>query len=185
MNNNLIIKYKLKISTWLCLCLFQFIGFAQMPKFEWRLENEKLLSPTSYQLDVYLYNTDTVDFEISGGTIAFVADQGWRNGGTISITEQFSELNANQQLSVATYSALGSIDYWRKIITIVTAGLGTNIQKGKRINCFRITMNNTVPFSTTIPPKFAWKFYGSPSAGFLTPDATGNRITVVAAKAVI
>ena len=183
MNNNLIIKYKLKISTWLCLCLFQFIGFAQMPKFEWRLENEKLLSPTSYQLDVYLYNTDTVDFEISGGTIAFVADQGWRNGGTISITEQFSELNANQQLSVATYSALGSIDYWRKIITIVTAGLGTNIQKGKRINCFRITMNNTVPFSTTIPPKFAWKFYGSPSAGFLTPDATGNRITVVAAKA--
>ncbi len=183
MSNNLIIKHKLKISTWLCLCLFQFIGFAQMPKFEWRLENEKLLSPTSYQLDVYLYNTDTADFEISGGTIAFVTDQGWRNGGTISITEQYSELNANQQVSVATYSALGSTDYWRKIITIVNAGLGTNVQKGRRINCFRITMNNTVPFSTSIPPKFAWKFYGSPAAGFLTPDASGNRITVVATKA--
>lgn len=184
MNNNLIIKNKLKFWTWLCLCLFQIIGFAQLPKFEWRLENEKLLSPTSYQLDVYLYNTDTADFELSGGTIAFVADQGWRNGGTISITEQFSELNANQQTSVAVYTVSGSTDYWRKIITIVNPGLGTKILKGKRINCFRITMNNTVPFSTTIPPKFAWKFYGSPAAGFLIPDAaTGNRITVVASTA--
>ncbi len=183
MNNNLIIKFKLRISTWLVLCLFQFIGFAQLPKFEWRLENEKLLSPTSYQLDVYLYNTDTADFELSGGTIAFVADQGWRNGGTISITEQYSELKTNQQTSVAIYTVSGMTDYWRKIITIVSSGLGTNVQKGKRINCFRITMNNTVPFSTTIPPKFAWKFHGSSSAGFLVPDLSGNRITVVANSA--
>lgn len=183
MSKNLTITSKLKFSTWLCLCLFQFIGFAQLPKFEWRLENEKLISPTSYQLDVYLYNTDTADFELSGGTIAFVADQGWRNGGTISITEQYSELNANQQASAAVYSVSGGTDYWRKIITIVNAGLGTKIQKGKRVNCFRITMNNTVPFSTSIPPKFAWKFYGSPAAGFLIPDATGNRVTVVAVSA--
>ena len=183
MSNNLIIKFKLKISTWLCLCLFHFIGFTQMPKFEWRLENEKLLSPTSYQLDVYIYNTDTADFEISGGTIAFVVDPGWRNGGTITITEQYSELNTNQQTSLALYTPGTSIDYWRKIITIVNVGLGTKIPKGKRINCFRITMNNTVAFSRTIPPKFAWRFCGSPSAGFLTPDANGNRITVVATTA--
>jgi hypothetical protein len=103
MNKNLIIKNKLKISTWLCLCLFQFIAFAQLPKFEWRLENEKLISPTSYQFDVYLYNTDTADFELSGvQSLLFLIKLG--EMGAISIVEQYSELNANQQTSVAVFT---------------------------------------------------------------------------------
>jgi hypothetical protein len=165
----------------LAFCIINIYAFAQSPKFEWRLENEKLISPTTYQLDIYLYNLDTFDFKLGAGTISIVADPIWRNGGTITITTIASELNPSQQLGSAIYTnqsnIFGSIysDYWRKIITTGQSLTATIIQANKRIKCFTLVFNNTVAFSTSVPPKFAWKFDDSAGAGFNIMDSTGKK----------
>jgi hypothetical protein len=48
--------------------------YAQLPTFEWRLENEQLTNTTTYQFDVNIYNTGNTAFEIRGGTIVFTLD---------------------------------------------------------------------------------------------------------------
>ncbi len=164
------------------LCIISSYGIAQLPKFEWRLENERLTSPTTYQLDVFLYNLDTFDFEVRGGTIAFYTDPNWRNGGTITVSHLSSELKINQQGLVSLYTnQLGALpEYWRKIILSVGAGEGTTIPAKSRIKCYTILLSNTVSFSTTIPPKFAWRFGSTPGAGFnITSIVTQNLIACV------
>lgn len=123
-------------------------------------------------MDVYIYNLDTFDFELRGGTIGIIADSAWRNGGTIAITDISSEINPSQQTAVAIYAHQGTMgssskyDYWRKIITSVhPAGTGTIIPALKRIKCFTLVFTNTNTFTLLNSPKFTWKFDGSPSAG--------------------
>jgi len=81
-----------KLQLLLVALLFNVILFAQ-PTFEWRLENGQLTSPTTYQFDVYLYNTSTIAFELKNGTVTFWVNPTWRNGGTITPTSVSTELN--------------------------------------------------------------------------------------------
>ena len=60
--------------------------YAQLPTFEWRIENEQLTAANTFQFDVNLYNTCTTTFELRAGTIALFYNTSWVNGGTLTIT---------------------------------------------------------------------------------------------------
>ena len=81
-----------KLQLLLVALLFNVILFAQ-PTFQWRLENGQLTGPTTYQFDVYIYNTSGTAFEFKNGTITFWVNPTWRNGGTITPTSVSTELN--------------------------------------------------------------------------------------------
>lgn len=151
--------------------------YAQLPTFEWRLENEQLVSSKVYSLDVYLYNTGASSFELRGGTIAFLVNTAWTSGGTLTVATPSSGLVAGQRASTASFSATAPA-YFRKIITSVGSGTGTSIPAGSRVKCFTITLTNTVDYSTTSTPNFAWKFNSAPAAGF-NYDNGGANVSVV------
>ena len=151
--------------------------YAQLPTFEWRLENEQLTAANTYQIDVNLYNTGASSFEMRGGTIAFLVNSTWVNGGTLTVTTPSSGLVAGQQGSAASYSGTAPI-YFRKIITTVGSGTGTSVPAGSKVKCFTIQLANSVNFSTTASPNFAWKFNAAPAAGF-NYDAAGSNVAVV------
>jgi Secretion system C-terminal sorting domain len=152
--------------------------YAQLPSFEWRLENGQLTSSKVYTLDIYLYNTGASSFELRGGTIGILTSTAWRNGGTISVAKGASDLVAGQQTSTATFTP-GTNDYFRVIITSLGNGSGTTFPAGSRKKCFTVTLTNTVDYSTSVTPNFAWKFNGAPSAGFNYTDGAGNSAIVV------
>jgi len=151
--------------------------YAQLPTFEWRLENEQLVSSKVYSLDVYLYNTGGSSFEVRGGTIAFLVNTAWTGGGTLTVSTPSSGLVAGQQNSTASFSGTAPA-YFRKIITTVGSGTGTSIPAGSRVKCFTINLTNTVDYSTTATPNFAWKFNAAPAAGF-NYDNAGSNVAVV------
>lgn len=152
---------------------------AQLPSFEWRLENGTLTSPTTYTVDVYMYNTGTTSFELRGGTIAILTNSAWRNGGTITTSKLSSDLTALQAASATTTYVTTAPEYWRQNIASLGLGSGTTIPAGKRLKCFTMQLTNTVAFSTTATPNFAWKFNAAPSAGFNYSNSIGNSDFVV------
>jgi hypothetical protein len=152
---------------------------AQLPSFEWRLENGTLTSPTTYTVDVYLYNTSASSFELRGGTIAFLTNSAWRNGGTITTAKLASELVVGQQSSAVTAYVTTAPEYWRQTITSLGAGSGTTIAAGTRVLIFKMQLSNTVAYSTTASPNFAWKFNAAPSAGWNYTNGIGNSESVV------
>jgi hypothetical protein len=152
---------------------------AQFPSFEWRLENGTLTSPTTYTVDVYLYNTGASSFELRGGTIAFLTNSAWRNGGTITTSKLSSDLVALQFASPTTTYVTTAPEYWRQNIASVAVGSGTPVAAGKRVKCFTMQLTNTVAFSTTSTPNFAWKYNAAPSAGWNYTNALGNSESVV------
>ena len=85
---------------------------------------------------------------------------------------------AGQQGGTPSFSGTAPI-YFRKIITNVTGGGGTSVPAGSRIKCFTINLTNTVDYSTTATPNFAWKFNAAPSAGFNYTDGVGNASAAV------
>jgi hypothetical protein len=158
------------------------ISFAQMPSFLWKVENSKLVNPTTYQFDVYMYNTGESEFELRGGTIALNVNPAWKNGGTIEVSITSSELVTSQQRGNAMYN-VSATDYLRKIINSVSKGAGTSIAAHGKVKCFTIQLTNTVAFSTKAKPKFVWKFDNSPGAGFnCSGGANAAAITVVAMR---
>jgi hypothetical protein len=155
---------------------------AQLPKIEWRLENEKLNSPNTFQFDVYLYNTDTFDFELRAGTIAFFVNPFWRNGGTITISQLSSEMVASQQNTITQYYVQTSTnnEWWRNSIASGTLGLSTKVKFGTRVKLYTYQFTNSVAFSTTQSPNFAWKFAPPLGAGFNYSDPlTGGQTQIV------
>ena len=173
------------ITTIALLMSFGAALYAQLPTFQWRLENEQLTSSTTYQFDVNLYNTGSTSFEMRGGTIAFMFDSLWiKNGstvGTITVTTPSSGLASGQQAGAASFTqkTASALPYFRKIITTVGSGVGTTISANSVVKCFTIVLTNTVAFSTTVPPKFTWKYNAAPAAGFNYTDGSGNNAAVV------
>lgn len=170
----------------LAFCIINIYAFAQLPRFEWRLENEKLTNPNTYQLDVYLYNLDAFDFELRGGTIALNIDSLWLNNGSVSVSMISSELLPSQQTGIGDANIfpptwpLPKMYTIRKVINSVPAGSGTIIPAGKRVKCSTLLLTNSAPYSTTNSPKFAWRFNAPPGAGFnYTNPSTGFIETVV------
>lgn len=170
-------KYILFVSF---LCILFTDSLAQFPKFEWRLENEKLTSPNTYQFDLYLYNIDTFDFELRAGTIAFFVNTLWRNGGTITFSQLSSELVPSQQNANFQYynQTASTNEWWRNIIGPGIPGLSTQVKSGKRVKLYTYLLTNSVAFSTTQTPNFAWKFTAPLGAGFnCTNPIIGNQVT--------
>jgi hypothetical protein len=166
----------------LLLTVMSMFAFAQLPTFEWRLENEQLTSATTYQFDVNIYNTGSTAFELRGGTIAFMIDTAWSRRGTLTVTTPSSGLVAGQQTSTASFAqqTATAAAYFRKIITTVGATVGTTIPANSVVKCFTIVLTNTVAYSTTVPPRFAWKYTSTaPAAGFNYTDGSGNSASVV------
>jgi hypothetical protein len=168
---------KFLLTNWLILSAV--LVFGQLPTFEWRLENGTLTSPTTYTVDVYLYNKGASSFELRGGTIAFLTNSAWRNGGTITTAKLASGLVAGQQSSAVTAYVTTAPEYWRQTITSLGAGSGTTIAAGTRILIFKMQLSNTVAYSTTASPNFAWKFNAAPSAGWGYTNGIGNIESVV------
>jgi hypothetical protein len=156
--------------------------YAQLPTFEWRLENEQLTGPTTYQFDVNIYNTGSTAFEMRGGTIAFMLDTAWSRRGTLTVTTPSSGMAAGQLTGAASFAqqTASAAAYFRKIITSVGAGVGTTIPANSVVKCFTIVLTNTVAYSTTVPPRFTWKYTSTaPAAGFNYTDGLGGSATVV------
>lgn len=144
--------------------------YAQLPTFEWRLENGQLTSSTTYQFDVYLYNTTGSAFELKNGTITFWVNPSWRNAGTITCANTSTELNTTNA-AIGTLPAYvngtsGGADRFSKTIGNASAGSGTSIPANSRVKCFTFTLTNTASFSTTASPNFAWRFVAAGGAGF-------------------
>jgi len=152
--------------------------YAQITTFEWRLENEQLTASNTYEIDVNLYNTGTTAFELRAGTIAFYVNSSWVNGGTLTVSTPSSGLVTGQQSGTASYSGTAPA-YFRKVISSLQPG--TFVSGGSKVKCFTIRLVNTANFSTTATPNFAWKFSGSPSAGFNYTNSSGNQESVVSA----
>jgi len=152
--------------------------YAQLPSFEWRLENEQLTASNTYEIDVNLYNTGTTTFELRAGTIAFFVNPSWVNGGSLTVSTPSSGLVTGQQSGAASYVGTGSA-YFRKVIASIQPG--TFVTGGSKVKCFTIRLVNSANFSTTATPNFAWKFSGSPAAGFNFTNSIGNQESVVSA----
>jgi hypothetical protein len=91
-------------------------------------------------------------------------------------------LVAGQQTSTASFAqqTATAAAYFRKIITTVGAAVGTTIPANSVVKCFTIVLTNTVAYSTTVPPRFAWKYTSTaPAAGFNYTDGSGNSAGVV------
>ncbi|MFY7885582.1 MAG: hypothetical protein ACOVOV_12165, partial [Dolichospermum sp.] len=144
--------------------------YAQLPTFQWRLENGQLTSSTTYQFDVYLYNTTGSAFELKNGTITFWVNPSWRNSGTITCANTSTELNTTNAAigTLPTYvnGTSGGADRFSKTIGNASAGSGTSIPANSRVKCFTFTLTNTASFSTTASPNFAWRFVAAGGAGF-------------------
>ena len=157
--------------------------YAQLPTFEWRLENEQLTSPTTYQFDVNMYNTGSTSFEIRGGTIAFMLDTAWSRRGTLTVTTPSSGMASGQLSGAASFAqqTANAAAYFRKVINSVGATTGTLIPANSMVKCFTIVLTNTVAYSTTVPPRFTWRFTSTaPAAGFnYTDPSNGASATVV------
>jgi hypothetical protein len=166
----------------LLLTVMSMFAFAQLPSFEWRLENEQLTSATTYQFDVNMYNTGSTPFEIRGGTIAFMIDTAWSRRGTLTVTTPSSGMASGQLSGAASFAnqTASVAAYFRKVINSVGAGVGTVIPANSMVKCFTVVLTNTVAYSTTVPPRFTWRFTSTaPAAGFNYTDGAGNSATVV------
>lgn len=152
---------------------------SSLTNFEFRLENEKLISSSTYQVDIYLYNTNSSAFELRAGTVSFWVNANWRNGGTITPTVLSSELVTAQQTGTSAY-VNGATDFFRRTIANVLVGGGTSIAAGSRIKMFTILLSNSVAFSTVASPNFACKFSGTNTCGFTYTDTltTASAIAV-------
>ncbi len=172
------LKYILIVLLFNLLCLY---AKAQLPKIEWRLENEKLTTPNTYQFDVYLYNIDTFNFELRAGTIAFFVNPLWRNGGTITISQLSSEMVSLQQNTIIQYYVQTSTnnEWWRNTIASGSLGLSTQVKSGSRVKLYTYRFTNSVAFSTTQTPNFAWKFAPPLGAGFNYSDPLNGGQTQV------
>ncbi len=159
------------------------LGITAQPVAEFRVENEALTSSTTYEFDVYVYNTGPSSFELRAGTIALLVNPTWKNSGTIgtpvrvSSTSELSTTNQSGAISfvnATTYTG----NYFRQIIGSAGAGLGTTIASGARVRCGRFRLTNSVAFSTTVAPNLAWRFNASPFAGMNYDNAGASTVLI-------
>jgi len=160
--NRLIIKI-------LCFCaimgfLFITVSKAQVPaSYQVSLMNDVQPSPTTFQFDIYVLNTDLANiFELDVYQIGIIVNPGVDNGGTItaSIVAGSSQLVAAQQPTTG-------ILYVSDCIKIPNPGIaahpnGTIISTtapGTRIATVKLT--NTVPFGS-VTPNLIFNFTASP-----------------------
>ena len=181
----------------LVLSLLSIFVYAQLPTFEWRIENEQYVNTTTYQFDVNMYNTGGTAFEFKGGTVALSFNPAWLNGGSLgatannptNITYSNYGMPAGQQSGATNTISSGTAAqiYMRKIIPTVGATLGTTIPANSKVRLFTMTIQNVtstssntpVAFSTTATPNLTWRFSGAPFSGFTYTDGTGNAVTVL------
>lgn len=160
------------------------LGITAQPVAEFRVENEALTSSTTYEFDVYIYNTGPSSFELRAGTIALLVNPTWKNSGTIGTTpvrvSSTSELStANQSGAISFVNATTYTgNYFRQIIGSAGAGLGTTIASGARVRCGRFRLTNSVAFSTTVAPNLAWRFNASPFAGMNYDNAGASTVLI-------
>jgi hypothetical protein len=89
------------------LMVIGLLGLNAQPVAEFRVENESLTSSTTYEFDVYVYNTGASSFEMRAGTIALLVNPAWKNGGNLATTAPIriastSELSAANHIDVMT-----------------------------------------------------------------------------------
>jgi hypothetical protein len=160
----------------LILALFVNVSlFAQ--DFLWRAENQKLISPTVFQVDIYMYNIGTIPIELLSGNTSLYVNTAFRNGGAITASTTTgsgsSDLIAVQQPGTAAYVNGTTVDFIRRTITSRPVGSGTTILPGTRVKWYTLVMTNTLPFSTTVTPNLAFKFTtGNPATFGYTNPAT-------------
>lgn len=152
---------------------------SSLSNFELRAENGQLTSASTYQFDIYLYNTGTASFELRAGTASFWINPSWRNSGTITPSISSSGLVTAQQSGTSAYTN-GSPDFFRRTIANVSSGSGTSVSAGSRVKLFTVLFTNSTTFSTTATPNFACKFSGTNTCGFTYTDTvtTASAIAV-------
>jgi hypothetical protein len=150
---------------------------AQIPltTFQWRIENAVLSSDTTYDFDVYLYNTNTSALELLSGNTSVFINTAFRNGGTIvSRAIGTSDLTVAQQPGTSGYTTGSTNDFVRRTITSRPAGSGTSIAAGGRVKWYTIRLSNSTSFSTTVTPNLAFKFTtGNPATFGYTNTLNG------------
>ncbi len=167
----------------LILALFVNVAlFAQ--DFLWRAENQKLSSPTVFQVDIYMYNVGTIPIELLSGNTSLYVNTAFRNGGTITASIATgvgsSDLVAAQQPGTSGYNVGTTVDFTRRTISSRPVGSGTTILPGTRVKWYTIVLANSVPFSTTATPNLAFKFTtGNPATfGYTNPTTLLSAVGV-------
>ena len=142
---------------------------AQNPTYLCELRNDVQVDARTYEFDVYLLRTGTIEFEFTSMQFGININSGMRNGGTItvSIVSGSSELNPLQIPTNARFSFDNATNCIRMTGTPPPgAGGGTiisNVGTGTRLG--RIRLVNTAVFGT-VTPDLVWSY--SLATGYIT-----------------
>ena len=142
---------------------------AQNPTYLCELRNDVQADARTYEFDVYLLRTGTIEFEFTSMQFGINVNSGMRNGGTItvSIVRGSSELNPLQIPTNAHFSFDNATNCIRMTGTPPPgAGSGTiisNVGNGTRLG--RIRLENTADFGT-VAPDLTWSY--SLATGYIT-----------------
>jgi hypothetical protein len=133
---------------------FPLLSLAQIPaSYDFYLQNDQQVSPTVFEFDIYVQNTDPVNvFELALFQVGVIVNPAIVNGGTItaSIVAGSSELNPAQKPTTGISFASNCIKLANP--GIVSHGASTIIpisSLGKRIA--RVRLTNTIAFGQAAP----------------------------------
>ena len=143
----------------LCGVLFSMMGFAQTQSVQVLITNDAQVSSTQYEFDIYLINTGTGTFELSGHQYGINYNSAIKNGGTLTaawvpgtceLTRANGNTAANQQnTSINTSSNPSQI----RMASPTAPGSGNGAiipaSPGHRVGRLRLT--NSVPFALAQP----------------------------------
>ncbi len=162
----LIINRKLFLNV-LFLILFNFKGFSQGNNYNCSIKNVKTTSPSSLEFDIFIEWTGTNEqkftFFQAGINFNYI---GMCNGGII--TGSFKPGSADASLPSIQQKAKWEINQSSKQIRLRSAIAGDSIAisipppPGFRLGTF--IMSNTVPFTKSAKPDFAWSFSNGSSS---------------------
>ncbi len=162
-------------------------SFGQIPTYSCEIRNDKFVTSSIYEFDIYLRQTGTTAFELSNFQTGLKLNPEFASSGsiTVSIIPGSSELNSTQApISCAFDAVTNCIKIAprtppRNYSTGVTSGTLINSVNGQRVCTIRLT--NTLAFGN-IPVNYSWNFtvlpYNTIVAAFLpgTPKVNTNII---------
>ena len=158
-------------------------SYAQTPTYEYRLMNDKQVSSTVYEFDVYLKRTGSTTLEVANTQLGLNYNSAVVNGGTLtfSIVSGMSEFLSSQIPTSFTVDATNNI---LRVGPRTNPGAGngtiiSNTGNGTRLGRFRVT--NSVSFNT-VSMDLSWNFISTggkyPSVLSAYVGGTATNITV-------
>ncbi|MCA0426937.1 MAG: T9SS type A sorting domain-containing protein [Bacteroidetes bacterium] len=148
------------------------LGFsAQSQSAEMRIENQEIVNSTTFEFDVYIYNTSGSTWELKAGTVSINFNPTFTGGTSPTLTFSIpdattSGLSAANQAGAISFNKTGvwGTNYCRKVIGSAGTGLGTSIVAGGRVRVARFRLVTSGTWGNAAPD-MTWHINATPYAG--------------------